>query len=221
MAEGLVEVDVTREVRSPRLPRRLPKAMGVAAVVRLLDAPDATTPLGLRDRALLELLYATGARISEVVRLDVDEVLGSDAALVTVLRLTGKGDKQREVPVGRHARAALEAYLIRGRPGLASPDADARALFRNSRGGRLSRQSAWVVLQRAAATAGLPEPGGPAVGPHLLRHCFATHLLEGGADVRVVQELLGHASVATTQVYTHVSVDALREVYATSHPRAR
>ena len=221
VAEGLVEVDVTREVRSPRLPRRLPKAMAVAAVVRLLDAPDATTPLGLRDRALLELLYATGARISEVVRLDVDEVLGSDAALVTVLRLTGKGDKQREVPVGRHARAALEAYLIRGRPGLASPDVDARALFRNSRGGRLSRQSAWVVLQRAAATAGLPEPGGPAVGPHLLRHCFATHLLEGGADVRVVQELLGHASVATTQVYTHVSVDALREVYATSHPRAR
>ena len=221
VAEGLVEVDVTREVRSPRLPRRLPKAMAVAAVVRLLDAPDTTTPLGLRDRALLELLYATGARISEVVRLDVDEVLGSDAALVTVLRLTGKGDKQREVPVGRHARAALEAYLIRGRPGLASPDADARALFRNSRGGRLSRQSAWVVLQRAAATAGLPEPGGPAVGPHLLRHCFATHLLEGGADVRVVQELLGHASVATTQVYTHVSVDALREVYATSHPRAR
>lgn len=221
VAEGLVEVDVTREVRSPRLPRRLPKAMAVAAVLRLLDAPDATTPLGLRDRALLELLYATGARISEVVRLDVDEVLGSDAALVTVLRLTGKGDKQREVPVGRHARAALEAYLVRGRPGLASPDADARALFRNSRGGRLSRQSAWVVLQRAAATAGLPEPGGPAVGPHLLRHCFATHLLEGGADVRVVQELLGHASVATTQVYTHVSVDALREVYATSHPRAR
>ena len=221
VAEGLVEVDVTREVRSPRLPRRLPKAMAVAAVVRLLDAPDATTPLGLRDRALLELLYATGARISEVVRLDVDEVLGSDAAPVTVLRLTGKGDKQREVPVGRHARAALEAYLVRGRPGLASPDADARALFRNSRGGRLSRQSAWVVLQRAAATAGLPEPGGPAVGPHLLRHCFATHLLEGGADVRVVQELLGHASVATTQVYTHVSVDALREVYATSHPRAR
>ena len=221
VAEGLVEVDVTREVRSPRLPRRLPKTMGVAAVVRLLDAPDTTTPLGLRDRALLELLYATGARISEVVRLDVDEVLGSDAAPVTVLRLTGKGDKQREVPVGSHARAALEAYLVRGRPGLASPDADARALFRNSRGGRLSRQSAWVVLQRAAATAGLPEPGGPAVGPHLLRHCFATHLLEGGADVRVVQELLGHASVATTQVYTHVSVDALREVYATSHPRAR
>jgi len=221
VAEGLVEVDVTREVRSPRLPRRLPKTMGVAAVVRLLEAPDLSTPLGLRDRALLELLYATGARISEVVRLDVDEVVGSDAALVTVLRLTGKGDKQREVPVGSHARTALEAYLVRGRPGLLGPGADPRALFRNSRGGRLSRQSAWVVLQRAAETAGLPEPGGPAVGPHLLRHSFATHLLEGGADVRVVQELLGHASIATTQVYTHVSVDALREVYATSHPRAR
>ncbi|MFC3687471.1 tyrosine recombinase [Aquipuribacter hungaricus] len=219
--EGLVDVDVTREVRAPQLPRRLPKAMGVDAVVRLLDAPDPGTPLGLRDRALLELLYATGARISETVRLDVDDVVGSDGALVSVLRLTGKGDKQREVPVGSHARAALDAYLVRGRPALLGAAADPRALFRNSRGGRLSRQSAWVVLQRAAETAGLPEPGGPAVGPHLLRHSFATHLLEGGADVRVVQELLGHASVATTQVYTHVSVDALREVYATSHPRAR
>jgi integrase/recombinase XerD len=221
VAEGLVDVDVTREVRSPQLPRRLPKAMGVAAVERLLDAPDTSTPLGLRDRALLELLYATGARISEIVRLEVDDVVGSDGALVTVLRLTGKGDKQREVPVGSHARAALDAYLVRGRPGLVGPSVDPRALFRNSRGGRLSRQSAWVVLQRAAEAAGLPEPGGPAVGPHLLRHSFATHLLEGGADVRVVQELLGHASVSTTQVYTHVSVDALREVYATSHPRAR
>ena len=221
LAEGLVAVDVTREVRSPQLPRRLPKALGVHAVERLLQAPDEGTPLGLRDRALLELLYATGARISEVVRLDVDDVDGSDGELVTVLRLTGKGDKQREVPVGSHARTALQAYLVRARPGLLGSAVDPRALFRNSRGGRLSRQSAWVVLQRAAELAGLPEPGGPAVGPHLLRHSFATHLLEGGADVRVVQELLGHASVSTTQVYTHVSVDALREVYATSHPRAR
>ncbi len=221
LAEGLVAVDVTREVRSPQLPRRLPKALGVAAVERLLHAPDTATPLGLRDRALLELLYATGARISELVRLDVDDVVGSDGELVAVLRLTGKGGKQREVPVGSHARTALQAYLVRARPGLLGRSADPRALFRNSRGGRLSRQSAWVVLQRAAAVAGLPEPGGPAVGPHLLRHSFATHLLEGGADVRVVQELLGHASVSTTQVYTHVSVDALREVYATSHPRAR
>lgn len=221
VGEGLVPVDVTREVRAPQLPRRLPKALGVDAVERLLQAPDTSTPLGLRDRALLELLYATGARISEIVRLDVDDVVGSDGALVSVLRLTGKGDKQREVPVGSHARTALQAYLVRARPGLLGATPDPRALFRNSRGGRLSRQSAWVVLQRAAAGAGLPEPGGPAVGPHLLRHSFATHLLEGGADVRVVQELLGHASVSTTQVYTHVSVDALREVYATSHPRAR
>lgn len=221
LAEGLVPVDVTREVRSPQLPRRLPKALGVGSVERLLQAPDTSTPLGLRDRALLELLYATGARISEVARLDVDDVVGSDGELVSVLRLTGKGGKQREVPVGSHARVALEAYLVRARPGLLGAGTDPRALFRNSRGGRLSRQSAWVVLQRAAAVAGLPEPGGPAVGPHLLRHSFATHLLEGGADVRVVQELLGHASVSTTQVYTHVSVEALREVYATSHPRAR
>jgi integrase/recombinase XerD len=221
LAEGLVAVDVTREVRAPQLPRRLPKALGVGAVERLLQAPDTTTPLGLRDRALLELLYATGARISEVVRLDVDDVVGSDGELVGVVRLTGKGDKQREVPVGSHARTALQAYLVRARPGLLGSATDPRALFRNSRGGRLSRQSAWSVLQRAAEGAGLPEPGGPAVGPHLLRHSFATHLLEGGADVRVVQELLGHASVATTQIYTHVSVDALREVYATSHPRAR
>jgi integrase/recombinase XerD len=221
LAEGLVSVDVTREVRAPQLPRRLPKALGVAAVERLLQAPDPETPLGLRDRALLELLYATGARISEVVALDVDDVIGSDGELVTVVRLTGKGGKQREVPIGSHARTALQAYLVRARPGLLGTAADPRALFRNSRGGRLSRQSAWVVLRHAAEVAGLPEPGGPAVGPHLLRHSFATHLLEGGADVRVVQELLGHASVSTTQIYTHVSVDALREVYATSHPRAR
>ncbi|WP_336923165.1 site-specific tyrosine recombinase XerD [Aquipuribacter sp. SD81] len=222
LAEGQVALDVTREVRAPSLPRRLPKAIGVDAVLRLLQAPDTTTPLGLRDRALLELLYATGARISELVRLDVDDVVGSDGEVVTVVRLVGKGGKHRAVPVGSHARAALEAYLVRGRAALGGDGADgARALLRNSRGGRLSRQSAWAVLQRAAAVAGLPEPGGPPVGPHLLRHSFATHLIEAGADVRVVQELLGHASVATTQVYTHVSVDALREVYATSHPRAR
>ncbi|MFC5382454.1 site-specific tyrosine recombinase XerD [Aquipuribacter nitratireducens] len=219
LAEGTVDADVTREVRAPSLPRRLPKAIAVDAVLRLVQAPDTTTPLGLRDRALLELLYATGARISEIVQLDVDDVVGSDGEVVHVVRLTGKGGKQRAVPVGSHARAALDAYLVRGRPALGG--SDARALFRNSRGGRLSRQSAWAVLRRAADTAGLPEPGGPPVGPHLLRHSFATHLIEAGADVRVVQELLGHASVATTQVYTHVSVDALREVYATSHPRAR
>jgi integrase/recombinase XerD len=224
LAEGTVDVDVTREVRAPSLPRRLPKAIDVDAVLRLVQAPDTATPLGLRDRALLELLYATGARISEVVRLDVDDVLATGGEVVHVVRLTGKGGKERAVPVGSHARAALEAYLVRGRGGLvgsATGDDGTRALFRNSRGGRLSRQSAWSVLRRAADTAGLPEPGGPPVGPHLLRHSFATHLIEAGADVRVVQELLGHASVATTQVYTHVSVDALREVYATSHPRAR
>ena len=226
LAEGVVDVDVTREVRAPSLPRRLPRAMSVADVGRLLEAPDPTVPVGMRDRALLELLYATGARISEVVGLDVDDVRRGDGTVVDVVRLHGKGDKQREVPVGRHAREALEVYLVRGRPALvgsASGADGARALLRNVRGARLSRQSAWLVLQQAARDAGLDGrngAGAPAVGPHLLRHSFATHLLEGGADVRVVQELLGHASVATTQIYTHVTVDSLREVYATSHPRA-
>jgi integrase/recombinase XerD len=215
--EGLTTVDVAREVHPPAPPKRLPKALPVHDVLALLAANDgdgsALTPRALRDRALLELLYSTGARISEAVGLDVDDV---DATARTVL-LAGKGGKQRLVPIGRPALAALDAYLVRARPALAARGRGGPALFLNARGGRLSRQSAWLVLREAADRAGITA----AVSPHTLRHSFATHLLEGGADVRVVQELLGHASVTTTQVYTLVTVDTLREVYATAHPRAR
>ncbi len=213
LREGWTTVDAAREVRPPVPARRLPKAISVAQVEALLAAPDAETPLGLRDRALLELLYGTGARISEAIGLDVDD-LDRSAGLV---RLDGKGGKQRVVPVGSYAGRAVEAYLVRARPSLAAGGRGTPALFLNARGGRLSRQSAWTVLRAAAVRAGITAD----VSPHTLRHCFATHLLDGGADVRVVQELLGHASVTTTQVYTLVTVDRLREVYATAHPRAR
>jgi integrase/recombinase XerD len=212
--EGWCTADPSREVRPPAPSRRLPKALPVEQVTALLDAAGAAgTPLALRDRALLELLYGTGARISEAVGLAVDDV--DDRA--GVVRLDGKGGRQRVVPVGSFAREAVAAYLVRARPGLAAAGRGTSALFLNSRGGRLSRQSAWTVLRAAAQRAGVPGE----VSPHTLRHCFATHLLDGGADVRVVQELLGHASVTTTQVYTLVTVDRLREVYATAHPRAR
>jgi integrase/recombinase XerD len=210
--EGRSAADPATEVRPPSAPQRLPKAMAVAEVERLLEAagPDAGST-GLRDRALLEVLYATGARISEAVGLDVDD-LDRDASLV---RLRGKGGKERIVPLGSYAARALDAYLVRLRPALAVR-AGGPALFLNTRGGRLSRQSAWSVLQGAARRAALETH----VSPHTLRHSFATHLLEGGADVRVVQELLGHASVTTTQIYTRVTADHLREVYAAAHPRA-
>ena len=213
LREGLTATDPAREVRPPAPARRLPKAITVEQVEALLDAAGAgQTPLALRDRALLEVLYGTGARISEAVGLAVDD-LDRSAGLV---RLDGKGGKQRVVPVGSYARAAVEAYLVRARPLLSAAGTGGSALFLNARGGRLSRQSAWTVLRAAAGKAGLTVD----VSPHTLRHSFATHLLDGGADVRVVQELLGHASVATTQVYTLVTVDRLREVYATAHPRA-
>ncbi|HLH82700.1 MAG TPA: site-specific tyrosine recombinase XerD [Trebonia sp.] len=215
-AQGLAGDDPAREVAPPAPPRRLPKAITLAEVERLLEAagpaedPD---PRVLRNRALLEFLYGTGARISEAVGLDVDDLdLAGDPAVL----LSGKGGKQRFVPVGSYAARALEAYLVRGRPALAAAGRRASpAVFLNARGGRLTRQGAWGVLGEAAARSGL---GG--VSPHTLRHSFATHLLDGGADIRVVQELLGHASVTTTQVYTLVTVDKLREVYAASHPRA-
>lgn len=206
--EGLVALDPAREVKPPAAPRRLPKALPVDDVLRLLE-----TPSGLRDRALLEVLYSTGARISEAVGLDLDDIDGTER---TVL-LDGKGGKQRLVPIGRPALEALDAYLVRARPGLAAGGRGSPAVFLNVRGGRLSRQSAWQTLKVAAERAGLTAT----VSPHTLRHSFATHLLEGGADVRVVQELLGHASVTTTQIYTLVTVNTLREVYATAHPRAR
>ena len=211
--EGAVGRDVAAEVKPPAPPRRLPKALPVEDVEAVLDAAGAPgTELAIRDRALLELLYGTGARISEAVGLDVDD-LDLDASQVL---LRGKGGKQRVVPVGRFAVDAVRSYLDDVRPGLVSARANGGAVFLNSRGGRLSRQSAWAVLAKAAQRAGI----GVEVSPHTLRHSFATHLLDGGADVRVVQELLGHASVTTTQVYTLVTIDKLREVYATAHPRA-
>lgn len=217
--EGLAPTDVARAVKPPTPNRRLPKSLTVEQVEALLNAAGgvdgaAVGPLDLRNRALLELLYSTGARISEAVGLDVDDV---DVQARSAL-LWGKGGKQRLVPVGRPAVEALQAYLVRGRPDLARRGrGGVPALFLNSRGGRLSRQSAWQVLADAAERAKISA----AVSPHTLRHSFATHLLEGGADVRVVQELLGHASVTTTQIYTLVTVSALREVWAGAHPRAR
>jgi integrase/recombinase XerD len=213
LCEGLTATDPAADVRPPPPARRLPKAISVAEVEQILQAAGAAdTPLGLRDRALLEVLYGTGARISEAVGLAVDD-LEREAGVV---RLAGKGGKQRVVPVGSYALEAVEAYLVRARPTLAAAGRGTSALFLNARGGPLSRQSAWSVLRAVAARAGVTAE----VSPHTLRHSFATHLLEGGADVRVVQELLGHASVTTTQIYTLVTVDHLREVYAAAHPRA-
>jgi len=211
--EGMAANDPAAAVRPPAPAKRLPKALPLSDIERILDAAGAPgTTLALRDRALLEVLYGTGARISEAVGLDLDDL---DPEQGTVL-LRGKGSKERMVPVGSYAREAVDAYLVRGRPELAATGSGLPALFLNARGGRLSRQSAWTVLAKAAERAGVTAE----VSPHTLRHSFATHLLDGGADVRVVQELLGHASVTTTQVYTLVTVDSLREVYATAHPRA-
>ncbi|CAB4687435.1 MAG: tyrosine recombinase [Actinobacteria bacterium] len=225
VADGLATLDPAGGVKPPTPAKRLPKALPLADVEAILEAAGAPgTTLALRDRALLEVLYGTGARISEAVGLDVDDLDWGDPSIAggadgTVL-LRGKGGKQRIVPVGSYAREAVQAYLVRGRPELAvasSRPGNGGALFLNARGGRLSRQSAWTVLTRAAERAGVTRD----VSPHTLRHSFATHLLDGGADVRVVQELLGHASVTTTQVYTLVTVENLREVFATAHPRAR
>ncbi|PRB04992.1 tyrosine recombinase XerD [Microbacterium sp. MYb72] len=209
--EGIEQDDPTGRLRPPKAPRRLPKALTIDQVERLLSAPSGEDPLGIRDRALLELLYATGARVSEAVGLDVDDLAPGD-----VLRLRGKGSKERIVPIGSYARAAVDSYLTRVRPGLAAKGRASAKLFLGARGAPLSRQSAWLVIRAAAEHAQITAE----ISPHTLRHSFATHLLQGGADVRVVQELLGHASVATTQIYTHVSVEALRDIYATSHPRA-
>lgn len=227
LRDGLAAADPAATVRPPTPAKRLPKALPLADVEAILEAAGAPgTVLALRDRALLELLYGTGARISEAVGADVDDLdlHGPDGLGEGTVLLRGKGGKERLVPVGSYALEALEAYLVRGRPELAGagPGVAARpgaggALFLNARGGRLSRQSAWTVLVRTAERAGVTAD----VSPHTLRHSFATHLLDGGADVRVVQELLGHASVTTTQIYTHVTVDNLREAFALAHPRAR
>ena len=219
-AEGLTAEDPARSVRPPKPPRRLPKALSLEQVQAMLAVPATDTEVGLRDAALLELLYGTGIRISEAVNLDVDEVdrLARTPADEPApgLRVLGKGDKERIVPLGSYARKALDAYLVRGRPMLVAAGRGTPALFVNTRGDRLSRQSAWAVLRSVAEKAGITAE----VSPHTLRHSYATHLLDGGADIRVVQELLGHASVTTTQIYTLVTIEHLREVFLTSHPRA-
>jgi integrase/recombinase XerD len=218
--EGISDNDVSAAVKPPKAPKRLPKAISIQEIESLLKAagpePDDVAGAGdiirVRDRAILELLYATGARVSEVVNMDLDDLIDPE-----IVRLFGKGSKERIVPVGKYAQAAVAAYLVRVRPTLATLSRGTPALFLNQRGSRLSRQSIWQIISNAAQAAKL----GVEVSPHTFRHSFATHLLEGGADVRVVQELLGHASVTTTQIYTLVTVDALREIYASSHPRAQ
>jgi integrase/recombinase XerD len=219
--EGISDNDVSAAVKPPKAPKRLPKAISIQEIESLLKAsgpePDdvsavASDIIRVRDRAILELLYATGARVSEIVNMDLDDLIDPE-----IVRLFGKGSKERIVPVGKYAQAAVAAYLVRVRPTLATLSLGTPALFLNQRGSRLSRQSIWQIISDAALQAKL----GVEVSPHTFRHSFATHLLEGGADVRVVQELLGHASVTTTQIYTLVTVDALREIYASSHPRAQ
>lgn len=213
LLEGLVKVDVAADVAPPSSGKTLPDTLSIDEVATLIAAvptgEDATV-MDLRDRALIEMLYGTGARISEIVSLHLDDMSNCDGTL----RITGKGNKQRIVPVGSHAIAAVEQYIVRGRPGLSK--GKSHALFLNRRGGGLSRQSAWMIIKNAADRAALAKE----ISPHTLRHSFATHLLEGGADVRSVQELLGHSSVTTTQIYTHVTVDNLRQVWASTHPRA-
>lgn len=210
--EEVTGTDPTADVVAPKLPRRLPKAITIDEMERLIAATGAESDVQVRDRALVELLYASGARISEAVGLNVDDVTVDE----DMIRVRGKGGKQRLVPLGRFAREALDAYLVRVRPQFSARGTATPALFLGPRGARMSRQSAWLVIQAAARTAHLEGK----VSPHTFRHSFATHLLAGGADVRVVQELLGHSNVATTQIYTLVTIDSLRESYVTAHPRA-
>ena len=210
--ESMIEADVAAETRPPKQSMRLPKAISIEQMASVLAATDGDGLQSLRDKALLELLYATGARVSEAVALNVDDLVEGD-----VVRLFGKGGKQRIVPVGSFARLAIEAYLVRARPSFSARGTSTPALFLGSRGDRVSRQNAWLIIRAAAERAHL----GLEISPHTFRHSFATHLLAGGADVRVVQELLGHSSVATTQIYTMVTADTLRDMYTTAHPRAR
>ena len=215
VAEGHAHVDPTGSVIAPNRTLRLPKALTIEEVTLLLESTPTDTPIGLRDRALLEFLYATGARVSEATVLAVDDVRPD--SIRDVVTLTGKGNKQRVVPLGSYARDAVEAYLVRGRPGLSCKGDGSPNLFLGARGKALSRQSAFLIIRAAAERAGIVK----VVSPHTLRHSCATHLLRGGADIRVVQEILGHSSVATTQFYTLVTKDALNEAYRSSHPRAK
>ncbi|WKD59347.1 site-specific tyrosine recombinase XerD [Corynebacterium caspium] len=216
LSEGHLAVDVAKEVAPPAQGKHLPDTLSVAEIAKLLDgigSRDPVTSLDLRDRALLELLYGTGARISEALALTVDDYQMRNDPQVLVLR--GKGNKERLVPLGGAATKAVENYLVRGRPALSR--GKSHALFLNSRGTTLSRQSAWTILKKRVSAAGIAAN----ISPHTLRHSYATHLLEGGADIRSVQELLGHSSVTTTQIYTHVTAQNLRQVWAQAHPRAQ
>ncbi|CAN5351595.1 site-specific tyrosine recombinase XerD [soil metagenome] len=215
--EGLVPTDVATDVKPPKLSQNLPKAITIEQMTAVLETASGDDIQSLRDRALLELLYATGARISEAVDLNVDDVVSTEGGSVDIVRLFGKGGKQRIVPLGSYARAALEAYLVRARPIFSTRGTSTPALFLGIRGQRVSRQNAWLIIRARAEQAKI----GVEISPHTFRHSFATHLLAGGADVRVVQELLGHSSVATTQIYTLVTADTLRDMYTTAHPRAR
>lgn len=214
--EGILNDYAGRGVRTPKTAKRLPKALSIDEVERLLQVVTGDSPAALRDRAILELLYASGARVSEVVALDVDDLV-DEVRDGGFLRVVGKGNNQRLVPFGRHAGRALDDYLVRARPSLVTRGQGTPALFVGARGQRFSRQSIWLVIQDAARIAEISTE----VSPHTLRHSFATHLLAGGADVRTVQELLGHASVATTQIYTRVTPETLKEHYSLAHPRAR
>ena len=212
-------VDPTVDLEKSKQSRRLPKALTVTEILALIDAAEHQgDPITLRDRALLELLYGTGGRISEIVNLDLGDVHQFTGTEVETVKLQGKGGKERIVPLGSFASAALRDYLVRVRPNLAAKSPRVtHALFLNRRGTRLSRQSAWQFIFNAAKSAGIDAK----VSPHVFRHSYATHLLDGGADIRVVQELLGHASVTTTQIYTLITIDKVRETYALAHPRAR
>ena len=221
----IVPTDPAAPVTPPKNVKRLPKAVSVEDIQRLLAVPDRETATGLRNRAILEFLYATGARVSEMLNADIDDVHfegtltdedGNQITLPGYVRLFGKGNKERLVPIGSYAQKAIQDYLVRARPSFVAHGKGTAALFVNGRGGRLGRQGAWLILKEAAEAAGLSAD----FSPHSMRHSFATHLLQGGADIRVVQELLGHASIATTQVYTKVTPEGLMEVYRMAHPRA-
>lgn len=204
-----------------KISRKLPKALSIEEISRLIGSTEnSADPTTLRDRAILELLYGTGARVAELVSIDISDISTEtlDGEEIRILKLRGKGSKERLVPIGKFAMEAIENYLVRLRPGLLAKNShNERALFLNSRGGRLTRQSAWNTVLKASKSAGLEGR----VSPHVFRHSYATHLLDGGADIRVVQELLGHASVTTTQIYTLVTIDKVRESYSIAHPRAK
>ena len=213
--------DPTLEIAPQKSARRLPKALTISQIVSMIDvAYREGQPITARDQAMLELLYSSGARVSELIGINVNDLSSIDTSdgKVTTLKLRGKGSKERIVPLGSFATKAVENYLVRVRPDLASKSSKVTsALFLNSRGSRISRQSAWQMVLDAADAAGITEH----VSPHVFRHSYATHLLDGGADIRVVQELLGHASVTTTQIYTLITIDKVRESYALAHPRAK